>query len=418
MAAKLASQASEALNKTDYSTAISLYTQALAILPTAVDYYIKRSTAYQRSAKYQEALNDAEIAVVLAHQRGKRELIGQAQLRRGISSYLLEQYGDAAFCFSLGKKFLDPKEKSVDMWISKVDLVLKDKEKVPEDDFRREVTIKEIPDVSIPTAAPTTTPQVVVQEKKQEEKQEDIKPATPVLPPQAVVTPRDKIRHEWYQTNTHVVFTLYVKGVPKESVSIEIEDQAISISFPLPNSSDFQYNLDPLFAPIDPTTSTSTILGTKIELKLTKKISGEKWKALEGVPPTPLDKGKARELTSASTPDVSTAPDVHTHPLSNTGPAYPTSSRTGPKNWDKVADELAKPDGVAGEGVDQDEEGDPVNFFFKKLYKDADPDTKRAMMKSYIESNGTALSTNWAEVGKGTVETSPPEGLVAKKWNE
>jgi len=219
----IATQASEALNKADYPAAIALYTQALANLPTAVDYYIKRSTAYQRSAKYQEALNDAETAVVLAHQRGKRELIGQAQLRRGISSYLLQQYGDAAFCFGLGKKFLGPKEKSVDMWISKVDLVLKDTEMIPEDDFRREVTIKEIPDVKIPTAAPAATSEVVAQE----EKQEDSKPATPIPPPQGVVTPRDKIRHEWYQTNTHVVFTLYVKGVPKESASIEIEDQAV-----------------------------------------------------------------------------------------------------------------------------------------------------------------------------------------------
>ena len=226
VAARLAAQASDALNKTDYPTAISLYTQALAILPTAVDYYIKRSTAYQRSAKYQEALNDAETAVVLAHQRGKRELIGQGQLRRGISSYLLERYGDAAFCFSLGKKFLDLKEKSVDMWISKVDLVLKDKDKVPEDDFRREVTIKEIPDVKIPTATPAAASQVVAQAGKQEES----KAATPVPPPQGVVTPRDKIRHEWYQTNTHVVFTLYVKGVPKESASIDIEDQAVGRS--------------------------------------------------------------------------------------------------------------------------------------------------------------------------------------------
>lgn len=71
-----------------------------------------------------------------------------------------------------------------------------------------------------------------------------------------------------------------------------------------------------------------------------------------------------------------------------------------------------------GEGVDDEEEGDAVNFFFKKLYKDADPDTRRAMMKSYVESNGTALSTNWSQVGQGKVETSPPDGLVAKKWNE
>jgi suppressor of G2 allele of SKP1 len=38
------------------------------------------------------------------------------------------------------------------------------------------------------------------------------------------------------------------------------------------------------------------------------------------------------------------------------------------------------------------------------------------MMKSYQESNGTALSTNWDEVKKETVKTQPPEGLEAKKW--
>lgn len=219
--AKLASQASEALSKTDYPTAISLFTQALAILPTAVDYYIKRSTAYQRSSQYEKAVNDAEIAVSLAHQRGKREFIGQAQLRRGISCYLLERYGDAGFCFALAKKFLDPKEASVGMWMSKLELVLKDTEKVPEEDVRREVTVKEIPDVKIPTAVPVAKPQEAVKEDKA------ATPA-PTPTPQGVVTPRDKIRHEWYQTTTHVVFTLYVKGVPKESASIEIDDTSVS----------------------------------------------------------------------------------------------------------------------------------------------------------------------------------------------
>ena len=38
------------------------------------------------------------------------------------------------------------------------------------------------------------------------------------------------------------------------------------------------------------------------------------------------------------------------------------------------------------------------------------------MMKSYTESNGTALSTNWEEVSKGKVETSPPTGMEARKW--
>jgi suppressor of G2 allele of SKP1 len=38
------------------------------------------------------------------------------------------------------------------------------------------------------------------------------------------------------------------------------------------------------------------------------------------------------------------------------------------------------------------------------------------MMKSYQESGGTSLSTNWSEVGKGKMETKAPEGMEARKW--
>lgn len=58
--------------------------------------------------------------------------------------------------------------------------------------------------------------------------------------------------------------------------------------------------------------------------------------------------------------------------------------------------------------ADSDEEGgDGVDSFFKKLYAGADPDTRRAMMKSYVESQGTSLSTNWGEVSQGKVEPKP-----------
>jgi suppressor of G2 allele of SKP1 len=61
-------------------------------------------------------------------------------------------------------------------------------------------------------------------------------------------------------------------------------------------------------------------------------------------------------------------------------------------------------------------EGDQaLNALFQQIYGSADEDSKRAMMKSFVESNGTCLSTNWSDVSKGKVETKPPEGMVAKQ---
>ena len=57
-----------------------------------------------------------------------------------------------------------------------------------------------------------------------------------------------------------------------------------------------------------------------------------------------------------------------------------------------------------------------VNGFFQQLFANADEDTKRAMMKSYVESGGTALSTNWDEVKKEKVPVKPPQGSEWKQW--
>lgn len=53
--------------------------------------------------------------------------------------------------------------------------------------------------------------------------------------------------------------------------------------------------------------------------------------------------------------------------------------------------------------------------FFKSLYGDLDEDSRRAMLKSYQESNGTVLSTNWGEVGSKFQAPQPPAGMEVKK---
>lgn len=153
------------------------------------------------------------------------------------------------------------------------------------------------------------------------------------------------------------------------------------------------------------------VLSTKIEVTLRKKVPGQKWSALEG----------------STTATTKPAPVSMTQiPQASSVPSYPTSSKHGVKNWDKLATDLTKKkekskDGKsaskdkdgAGEGDDSDVDseyggGDAVDSFFKKLYANSDPDTQRAMMKSYYESQGTALSTNWDEVGKEKVAVHPP----------
>ncbi|OTA68028.1 SGS-domain-containing protein [Hypoxylon sp. EC38] len=115
-------------------------------------------------------------------------------------------------------------------------------------------------------------------------------------------------------------------------------------------------------------------------------------------------------LTQASNPMVQPTPTASKADAAKpTGgaQAYPTSSKKGVVNWDKI-----------DAGDDDDEKEGDVNTFFQKLYKDADDDTRRAMMKSYIESNGTSLSTNWAEAKDKTYKTQPPDGAEARKWDE
>ena len=93
---------------------------------------------------------------------------------------------------------------------------------------------------------------------------------------------------------------------------------------------------------------------------------------------------------------------------------YPTSSKTK-KDWDKIDRE------IEGDILKHGEEFgvDPGMAFFQEIFKNADPDKRRAMMKSFQSSNGTVLSTDWDDVSKkdyeGKDRPSPPKGQEWKK---
>ena len=165
--------------------------------------------------------------------------------------------------------------------------------------------------------------------------------------------------------------------------------------------------LRPLKGEIDPDESQFSVGKYKVEIKLRKRVLG-KWGTLEGDMPDGL-------FSSISVMvDLRDDYAVLQHLASNTESEKP---RLRSKNWESIAtDELSK-EKEKGPGEDPNTGGDStVNSFFQSLYANADEDTKRAMLKSYTESGGTTLSTNWEEVGKGKVDVKPPEGSEWKQW--
>ncbi|OJJ48455.1 hypothetical protein ASPZODRAFT_150681 [Penicilliopsis zonata CBS 506.65] len=474
-----ASQGEKALANSDIPSAIRFFTQALIELPRAPSYYIKRATAHSRLKSADggpdspAALRDAEIALALARERGKRELILSAQMRRGVALFQLERYGDAAFVFktiqdktggdqepqdrsasvqsamaNAGAGGRTPKngyEQELPIWILKTKGKLS---KLEEGDEKATVTVAEYPsDIRIPTekdlkkelealdsgkkgveesANSGTQGSTGSREKRDDGATDDYKAPVPSASPAAKMSSapaQSNVRHEFYQSHDSVVVTLYAKGVPKESVDVDLKDDSISLQFPLSTGAEYAFNLDPLFAPIDTSASKVTVMSTKIEISLRKKTPGQKWSALEASATAP----KLSSLQSAQ----DAAPSAKAPAAAAAAPVYPTSSRHGAKDWDKLASTLTgkkkssktknknatKPRGSdeagnesdGADSVDSDAGGaDPVDSFFKKLYANADPDTRRAMIKSFTESQGTALSTNWSEVEKGKVDVRPP----------
>ncbi|KAJ4333420.1 Cochaperone protein [Didymella glomerata] len=373
-----------ALGASNYDEAIQHFTDAIKSNPAAVKYYIGRATAYQRTKKYADALADSEIAVVLAHKRATRELIKDAQFRRAQQLFFLERYADAEYILSIVKK-LDEKEKTLPIWTSKV---AKKLQEVPEGDEKRKVTAKDLPEVEVPSTTQDTAPA-----KKTE--------TAPAAAPKPVVpTPANKIKDDWYQSNDTVTVNILAKGAPKDNVTVDFDKDSLSVSFPVEGSgAEYNFNIDPLYASIDPAASKFRVTPNKVEITLRKVSQGVKWKTLEGDRQVEESEGSKSTIPQ----HVLTGKSVE-----DSAPAYPTSSKSGAKNWDKLAaEDLDEKDEI---------EGDETNHFFKKLYSGATPEQQRAMMKSYQESGGTVLSTDWSNVGSKTVVPEPPEGMEAKKY--
>ncbi|XP_012382335.1 protein SGT1 homolog isoform X2 [Dasypus novemcinctus] len=164
------------------------------------------------------------------------------------------------------------------------------------------------------------------------------------------------------------------------------ESEVFSALVKLPSGEDYNLKLR-LLHPIIPEQSTFKVLSTKIEIKM-KKPEAVRWEKLEGEG----DTSKPKQFIA----DVKNL--------------YPSSSHYT-RNWDKLVGEIKE------EEKNEKLEGDAaLNKLFQQIYSDGSDEVKRAMNKSFMESGGTVLSTNWSDVGKRKVEINPPDDMEWKKY--
>ncbi|CAO1617703.1 unnamed protein product [Sympodiomycopsis kandeliae] len=206
-----------------------------------------------------------------------------------------------------------------------------------------------------------------------------------------------KPRYDYYQTDTSVNVSVFVRGLTTSDVDVHFGQHSLSMKI-TPSSQSLEIQL---FDDIDSSNSSFTVLNSKVDLLLRKAKPGQKWASLE----------------------ASTDPNVPSYESAAAAPSTTTTRSQRPKSkWDNLKLDEDDEDGSQKANNSTSSQSKPtgqgasIDSFFQQLYADADDDTRRAMMKSYQESGGTSLSTNWSEVSKGKVEAQPPGGMEAKKW--
>ncbi|XP_004516698.1 protein SGT1 homolog [Cicer arietinum] len=350
-------KAIEAFVEDHFELAVELLTQAIHLDPNKPELYADRAQANIKLNNFTEAVADANKAIEL------NPSLSKSYLRKGIACMKLEEYQTAKTALETGASLADDKSRFVNL--------IKECDKLIAEESYAE-----------PAQEKTTTQGATLNAVHQE---------NDLVEKPIIVVAKPKYRHEYYQKPEEVVVTIFAKGVSKESITMEFGEQILSVTIDVPNEDAYVFQ-SRLFGKIIPSKCRYEVLSTKIEIRLAK-VEPIHWKSLE------------------FTRETAVAPRTIASSVTGTQrPTYPSSKPTR-VDWDKLEAQ------VKSEEKSEKLDGDAaLNKFFREIYHDADEDTRRAMKKSFVESNGTVLSTNWKEVGTKKVEGSPPDGMELRKW--
>eukprot|EP00291_Cryptomonas_curvata_P020177 CAMPEP_0172169586 /NCGR_PEP_ID=MMETSP1050-20130122/10787_1 /TAXON_ID=233186 /ORGANISM="Cryptomonas curvata, Strain CCAP979/52" /LENGTH=366 /DNA_ID=CAMNT_0012840659 /DNA_START=28 /DNA_END=1128 /DNA_ORIENTATION=+ len=357
-AAALANQANALFVDEDFDGALDLYNQAIAAAPGCAELFVSRAALHIKMENFTSAIGDANKAIAIDESNAK------AYLRKGVACFHMEEYATAKTAFEKGRE-IDPDTAQFKTWIRKCNAELEEEMAVEERSSAPAAA-------SAPSAASVPAPA----------------PAPAPIPPKPVA----RFRHDFIQNPTHVTISVYIKGANQENCQVDFESNSVSLDWKISKDDNWQLSFDPLFDEIVPAESTTNFFTTKVEIKLKKK-SSSKWDSLER-------KADVKALDELTEEEIKQRRDY-----------YPSSKAQGgqAKNWDRIVNEIPE---------DKPEGEEALNSFFQQIYGRGNEETRRAMNKSFVESGGTVLSTNWSDVGSKHVDGTPPKGLEMKKWSD
>ncbi|CAA2964037.1 Suppressor of G2 allele of skp1 [Olea europaea subsp. europaea] len=345
-----------------FELAVDLYSQAIALCPNTAELFADRAQANIKLLNFTGAISDANKAIELDPS------IAKAYLRKGMACIKLEEFQTAKTALETGAS-LAPEDSRF------IKLIKECNERIAEE-------AGEVLKQSVDEGPSNVTSRSELLGQGSVTLSDASGAISLSNEGAAVSSTKLKYKHEYYQKPEEIVVTIFAKRVPEKNIVVDFGEQ-ISLKNMLKKG-------ERTILEIIPSKCRYEVMSTKVEIRLAKA-DAVHWTSLEFRTDVPVVQ---RTIVSSGIQR----------------PTYP-SSKPKRVDWDKLEAQVKK------EEKEEKLDGDAaLNKFFRDIYKDSDEDTRRAMSKSFVESHGTVLSTNWKDVGSKKVIGSPPDGMELKKW--
>eukprot|EP01095_Lingulamoeba_sp_RSL-Kostka_P006364 TRINITY_DN1993_c0_g3_i1.p1 TRINITY_DN1993_c0_g3~~TRINITY_DN1993_c0_g3_i1.p1 ORF type:complete len:382 (+),score=162.02 TRINITY_DN1993_c0_g3_i1:35-1180(+) len=362
----------------DYEEALKCYNEAIELDNGNSNYFIKRSACYLKLKKNRKSLADANAAIKIDPENK------QAHFRVGLAKFELEEYESAKDSFE--KAYILQENNLYKRWSRKCEAEIENEDREEEDEEENIEFEEYDPEKDSEVEAPK-------EEKEEEEsieKKEEPKEKKMPIPDEGIeydyipLKIKEKIKYTWYQNKDYVTINVFAQNVKKEDLDIHFTNEELTVNIKLESGTDYVLILD-LCDKIVPKESKFLLSKPKIEIKL-KKERPLKWASLEKID-SPF---AVQEFADTSKVNKN---------------EYPTSNKKK-IDWDAIKIE------------ETPESKQSLNEVFQGIFSRGSSDQQRAMMKSFWESGGTVLSTNWDDIGSRKVECTAPKGMEVHTWDE